>query len=128
MLPELGVTRPEMVPKGFSWIIYLNPIYYMTEMYRGTMLSGTSPSVPVVIAYVLMCIATFALGSAFFERFRGVLTAAWKSGGRRGKPQVALTPEYSILYSVFAGRGGSIDSDLPIRRTEPTRVRGKTRL
>jgi len=46
----------------------------MTEMYRGTMLSGTSPAAPVVIAYVVMCIATFALGSAFFERFRGVLT------------------------------------------------------
>jgi len=66
--------KPEMVPKGFGWIIYLNPIYYMTEMYRGTMLSGTSPAAPVVIAYVVMCIATFALGSAFFERFRGVLT------------------------------------------------------
>jgi lipopolysaccharide transport system permease protein len=66
--------KPEMVPRGFSWIIYLNPIYYMTEMYRGTMLSGNSPAVPVVIAYVVMCVATFALGSAFFERFRGVLT------------------------------------------------------
>jgi len=66
--------KPEMVPKGFGWIIYLNPIYYMTEMYRGTMLSGTSPAAPVVIAYVVMCIATFAVGSAFFERFRGVLT------------------------------------------------------
>jgi len=52
-----------MVPKGFGWIIYLNPIYYMTEMYRGTMLSGTSPAAPVVIAYVVMCIATFALGA-----------------------------------------------------------------
>ena len=66
--------RPEMVPQGFAWILYFNPIYYMTEMYRGTMLSGASPTAPAVVTYVVMCIATFALGSAFFERFRGVLT------------------------------------------------------
>jgi lipopolysaccharide transport system permease protein len=66
--------KPEMVPQGFGWILYLNPIYYMTEMFRGTMMSGATPAVPVAIAYVVMCVATFALGSAFFERFRGVLT------------------------------------------------------
>jgi lipopolysaccharide transport system permease protein len=66
--------KPEMVPQGFGWILYLNPIYYMTEMYRGTMMSGASPSAAVAIAYVVMCVTTFALGSAFFERFRGVLT------------------------------------------------------
>jgi ABC-type polysaccharide/polyol phosphate export permease len=63
-----------MVPQGFAWIIYANPIYYMTEMYRDTMLSGRSPAVFVAATYVLMCVATFALGSAFFERFRSVLT------------------------------------------------------
>ena len=66
--------RPEMVPQGFAWILFFNPIYYMTEMYRGTMLRGRSPTAPVVVIYVVMCLATFALGSAFFERFRGVLT------------------------------------------------------
>ena len=66
--------KPEMVPRGFGWIIYLNPIFYMTEMYRGTMLSGITPAIFVVVTYVVMCVATFALGSAFFERFRGVLT------------------------------------------------------
>jgi lipopolysaccharide transport system permease protein len=66
--------RPDMVPNGFGWILYINPIYYMTEMYRGTMLSGASPTAPAVVAYVVMCVATFAFGSAFFERFRGVLT------------------------------------------------------
>jgi lipopolysaccharide transport system permease protein len=66
--------RPEMVPQGFGWILYVNPIYYMTEMYRGTMLRGASPTALVVVTYVVMCLATFALGSAFFERFRGVLT------------------------------------------------------
>ena len=66
--------RPDMVPQGFGWIVYLNPIYYMTEMYRGTMLSGVAMTRLVAAVYVAMCVATFALGSAFFERFRGVLT------------------------------------------------------
>jgi lipopolysaccharide transport system permease protein len=66
--------KPEMVPQAFAWLIYANPIYYMTEMYRGTMLSGQLPAVFVAVTYAVMCVATFALGSAFFERFRGVLT------------------------------------------------------
>lgn len=66
--------KPDMVPRGFGWVIYLNPIYYMTEMYRATMVSGTALTVPVAVVYVAMCLATFALGSAFFERFRGALT------------------------------------------------------
>ena len=65
--------KPEMVPHAFAWVVYLNPIYYMTEMYRGTMLNGVSPAAPVAIGYIVMCVLTFALGGAFFERFRGVL-------------------------------------------------------
>jgi lipopolysaccharide transport system permease protein len=66
--------RPDMVPAAFSWVIYLNPIFYMTEMYRGAMLSGVAPRLTVILAYVTLCVVTFAMGSAFFERFRGVLT------------------------------------------------------
>jgi lipopolysaccharide transport system permease protein len=66
--------KPEMVPAGFAWVIYLNPIYYMTQMYRATMMSGTALTATVALVYVVMCVTTFALGSAFFERFRGVLT------------------------------------------------------
>jgi homopolymeric O-antigen transport system permease protein len=65
--------KPEMVPPGFAWVVYANPIFYMTEMYRDTMLSGRSPALFVAAIYAAMCVATFALGSAFFERFRGVL-------------------------------------------------------
>lgn len=66
--------RPDMVPKGFGWVLYLNPIYYLTEMYRATILNGPTPSPAVLTIYVAMCLLTFALGGAFFERFRGVLT------------------------------------------------------
>jgi lipopolysaccharide transport system permease protein len=66
--------KPEMVPASFAWVTYLNPIYYMTQMYRATMMHGTALTAQVALIYVVMCVTTFALGSAFFGRFRGVLT------------------------------------------------------
>ena len=66
--------RPEAVPQGFRWVIGMNPIYYMTEMYRDCMVYGQFPSPKVAVVYVVMCVVTFALGGAFFERFKGVLT------------------------------------------------------
>ncbi len=65
--------RPEAVPQKFRWVIQFNPVYYMTEVYRDSMLYGHLPKWSVAVVYVVMCVATFALGSAFFERFKGVL-------------------------------------------------------
>jgi lipopolysaccharide transport system permease protein len=70
--------RPEMVlapgvPYAARLVLYLNPIYYMTEVYRDSMLNGRWPSLSVGAVYVVMCAATFAVGGAFFERFKGVL-------------------------------------------------------
>ena len=65
--------RPEQVPESFRWVIRFNPIYYLTEMYRDSMLNGHWPRLSVLVVYVVMCLVTFALGSAFFERFKGVL-------------------------------------------------------
>jgi lipopolysaccharide transport system permease protein len=66
--------KPEMLPKRFGWTIYANPIYYLTEMYRDSMLRQQGPTLTVASVYVAMCLVTFALGSAFFERFKSVLT------------------------------------------------------
>jgi lipopolysaccharide transport system permease protein len=65
--------KPDMVPPEFRIVVYLNPIYYLTEMYRAAMLAGSWPPLYVAAVYVVMCTATFAIGSAFFERFKGVL-------------------------------------------------------
>jgi lipopolysaccharide transport system permease protein len=65
--------KPDMVPPEFRFIVYANPIYYMTEIFRATMLHGTPTSAFVAAVYVGMCTVTFAIGSAFFERFKGVL-------------------------------------------------------
>jgi lipopolysaccharide transport system permease protein len=65
--------KPEMIPDQWRWVLYLNPIYYLTEMYRDSMLYGRWPSPAVAGIYVAMCLGTFALGGAFFGRFKGVL-------------------------------------------------------
>jgi lipopolysaccharide transport system permease protein len=66
--------KPDMVPPSVEFVIYLNPIYYMTEMYRACMLYGQWPRAAVAVIYTVMCVGTFAVGSVFFERFKGVLT------------------------------------------------------
>jgi len=60
--------------KVFTWILKVNPIFYLTEVYRGSILHASRPSLTVVGVYVVMCVVTFAMGGAFFERFKGVLT------------------------------------------------------
>jgi lipopolysaccharide transport system permease protein len=71
-ISPIGI-KPEMIPNQWRWVLYLNPIYYLTEMYRDSMLYGRQPSPVVAGVYVLMCVGSFALGAAFFERFKAVL-------------------------------------------------------
>jgi lipopolysaccharide transport system permease protein len=67
--------RPDtLAGSGFGWITTINPIFYLTAVYRGSILHANTPSFAVIGVYVVMCVATFAIGGAFFERFRGVLT------------------------------------------------------
>lgn len=65
--------KPEMVPAGFTFMIYLNPIYYMIEMYRDSMLYGKWPDVLTLLVYLTMCLGTFALGSMFFRKFKNIV-------------------------------------------------------
>jgi lipopolysaccharide transport system permease protein len=65
--------RANAVPQRFQWVVQLNPIYYLTEMYRGSILGGQMPSLRTAAVYVVMCTVTFSIGGMFFERFKGVL-------------------------------------------------------
>lgn len=65
--------KPEMVPPGLDFIIYLNPIYYMTEMFRDSLVYGVWPGAKTALIYTAMCGFTFALGATFFRKFKGVL-------------------------------------------------------
>lgn len=63
----------DMVPSNLAAVLYLNPVYYLLEMYRGSLLFGRVPAMSIVAVYVGLSLLTFAVGSAFFRAFRGVL-------------------------------------------------------
>ncbi len=63
----------DMVPAHLQLIVYLNPIYYMAEMFRSCLLYGTFPTWPVALVYVTMCVGSFALGATFFRKFKSFL-------------------------------------------------------
>jgi len=65
--------RTDMVPEQLRATLYLNPIFYMTQAFRATLLSGEHASAAVWAVYTVTSLALFALGSAFFLRFKDVL-------------------------------------------------------
>jgi len=65
--------RPDMVPAVLRFTLYLNPIYYMTEVYRGTLIHGHRLAVSDLIVYALLSIVVFFAGSVFFTKFKTVL-------------------------------------------------------
>jgi lipopolysaccharide transport system permease protein len=65
--------KPDMVPAGFAAIVYLNPIHYMTDAFRMSILASQPFNLASLTIYAVISVATFAAGAAFFRRFKGVL-------------------------------------------------------
>jgi len=65
--------RPDMVHGLFRLALYLNPVFYMTEVFRGAVISGHSISAPVIATYIVISAILFFAGSAFFRRIKNVL-------------------------------------------------------
>lgn len=68
----IGFT-PDMVPKELAAVLYVNPVYYLVEMYRDCLLFGTLPPLFDAAVFTLMAVVLFAIGSTFFRAFRGIL-------------------------------------------------------
>jgi len=65
--------RTDQVPARLQATLYLNPIFYMTQVFRSTLLAGEHASLTVWVVYAVMSIGMFVAGSAFFLAFKGVL-------------------------------------------------------
>jgi lipopolysaccharide transport system permease protein len=65
--------KPDMVPSRWHWVVSLNPVYYLTDAFRSTLLSIHAPQISSVLIYVAMCLGTFVVGGSFFRRFKNVL-------------------------------------------------------
>ncbi len=68
----IGFT-PDMVPPEVAAALYLNPVYYLVEMYRDSLIFGRLPSAFDAAVYAGLAVTLFAIGSAFFRGFRGAL-------------------------------------------------------
>jgi lipopolysaccharide transport system permease protein len=65
--------RPDMIHGVFRLALYLNPVYYMIEVFRGTVINGHSMTGSVVALYVGISVVVFFCGNAFFRRVKNVL-------------------------------------------------------
>lgn len=65
--------KPEMVPAGFGALVYLNPVHYMTDAFRMSILATQSFNPFSLATFTATSLVTFAAGTAFFRRFKGVL-------------------------------------------------------
>jgi len=65
--------RTDMVPEQLRMTLYLNPIFYMTQTFRATLLATEHASAAVWAVYAIMSVGLFVVGSAFFLTFKDVL-------------------------------------------------------
>ena len=65
--------RTDMVPEQLRATLYLNPIFYMTQTFRATLLATEHASLTVWAVYAVLSIGMFVVGSAFFLAFKDVL-------------------------------------------------------
>lgn len=65
--------RPDMVPEHMSFIVYLNPIHYMMEAFRASLVYGRLPTLVDGGIFVAMSLSIFAFGALFFRKFKGFL-------------------------------------------------------
>jgi lipopolysaccharide transport system permease protein len=65
--------RAEMVPPDYQFVLQLNPVYYMIEVYRGSMIGTGIPDLTVWSVFVTISVLAFVVGSTFFRLFRGIL-------------------------------------------------------
>lgn len=71
-LSPIGFTI-DMVPAEYQLVLQLNPVYYMIEVYRASILGSGVPDPRIWGVFVAMAAVAFIVGSAFFRKFRGML-------------------------------------------------------
>ncbi|HLH97806.1 MAG TPA: ABC transporter permease [Xanthobacteraceae bacterium] len=59
-----------MVPREVRFVVYLNPLASMMEVFRACILHGHWPSLDVLAIFVVTSLGTFMLGNAAFARFK----------------------------------------------------------
>ena len=61
----------ELVPQGFRWILYLNPMFYLIEGYRNILLNHHVPSWRVLAPLAAAALGSYLIGHWVFWRSKG---------------------------------------------------------
>ena len=56
--------------KGFGWTLDINPMHWLMEMYRATMVKNTWPQLWDVVRFTIAATVMFVLGTRFFSAHR----------------------------------------------------------
>jgi lipopolysaccharide transport system permease protein len=64
--------RPEMVPEALRPVVWLNPVRYMIDAYRATLV-GAPVSALSIALFAAVAIASFAAGASFCWRFKNFI-------------------------------------------------------
>lgn len=65
--------RADMLPQGYGIIVWANPVAYLCDAYRATLLTNYPFSATSTAVLLALAIGCFVLGAAFFSRFKGAL-------------------------------------------------------
>jgi lipopolysaccharide transport system permease protein len=71
-LSPIGYTV-DMLPRGLEFVVWMNPITYLCEAYRFVFLGDHAVSAATLIIYAVSSVVVVVIGTAFFQRFKGVL-------------------------------------------------------
>jgi ABC-type polysaccharide/polyol phosphate export permease len=59
-----------MVDKDYGWMLDVNPMHWLMDMYRGVLVQNQGPDPELLLRFGVATVVVFALGSAFFTRQR----------------------------------------------------------
>lgn len=62
---------PSLVPPSFEWILFINPMMWVVESYRGIVLRGVMPPLTGLAVLALCSSTTFVVGRLLFRRMQG---------------------------------------------------------
>lgn len=65
--------RPETLPAAAQPLIWLNPVHYMLEAFRSSLMAGYGPHYGHIAIFATVAILSLIGGASFFHRFKGII-------------------------------------------------------
>ena len=65
------IWTPDRLPENIRWIVDYNPLAYLVNAYRDTVLLGNFPGGLATLYFTLFSVALFVVGFALFNRLKG---------------------------------------------------------